>query len=67
MAEALYSWMKSDVQPLARKHLSADVIKIEVMSAYSCRNAYGRAGGRLSEHGLANALDIRGFITSAGK
>ncbi|MGL4397840.1 MAG: extensin family protein, partial [Hyphomicrobium sp.] len=46
---------------------SADVIKIEVMSAYSCRNAYGRAGGRLSEHGLANALDIRGFITSAGK
>jgi len=35
---------------------------IEVLSSYSCRNAYGRKRGRLSEHGKANALDIRGFV-----
>ncbi|MFN0217575.1 MAG: extensin family protein [Hyphomicrobium sp.] len=67
LAEALETWMKNDIQPLARKHLGADVIKIETMSSYSCRNAYGRVGGKLSEHGLANALDIRGFVTSSAK
>lgn len=67
MAEALHNWMKSDVQPLAKKRLGAEVIKIETMSSYSCRNAYGRKGGKLSEHGVANALDIRGFVTATGK
>ena len=64
MVAALYRWMKDDVQPLAKKHLGASVIKIESMSDYSCRHAYGRAGNRLSEHGRANALDIRGFVTT---
>ncbi len=66
-AEALLSWIEQDVQPLAKRHIGASVIKIEVMSSYSCRNAYGRKGSKLSEHGLANALDIRGFVTAAGK
>jgi hypothetical protein len=43
------------------------VIRIEAMSSYSCRNAYGRAGRRLSEHGKANALDISAFITARGQ
>ncbi len=67
MAEALYSWMKTEVQPLAKQKLGHEVIKIETMSSYSCRNAYGRKGGKLSEHGVANALDIRGFVTATGK
>ncbi|MEQ1715471.1 MAG: extensin family protein [Hyphomicrobium sp.] len=66
-AEALQTWLEGEVQPLARKNLGTNVIKIEVMSSYSCRNAYGRAGNKLSEHGLANALDIRGFVTATGK
>jgi hypothetical protein len=37
------------------------------MSSYSCRNAYGRAKGRLSEHGRVNALDIAAFITARGQ
>lgn len=67
LAESLQSWLEEDVQPLARKHMGQNVIKIEVMSSYSCRNAYGRTGNKLSEHGRANALDIRGFVTSTGK
>lgn len=67
MVVALHAWMKSDVQPLAKKHLGAPVIKIETMSDYSCRTAYGRAKNRLSEHGKANALDIRGFTTAKGE
>lgn len=66
MAEMLQNWMQADVQQLARKHLGGEVIKIEVMSSYSCRAAYGRTGNKLSEHGLANAVDIRGFVASNG-
>jgi hypothetical protein len=67
MVTALATWIKSDVQPLARKHLGEPIIRIDTMSDYSCRAAYGRVGNRLSEHGRANALDIRGFVTSKGQ
>jgi hypothetical protein len=67
MVGALHTWLTKDLQPLARKNLGADVIKIENMSDYSCRNAYGRTKTKLSEHGRANALDIRGFLTSKGE
>lgn len=67
MVVAMHTWVKSDLQPLAKKHLGAPVIKIETMSDYSCRNAYGRTRSKLSEHGRANALDIRGFTTAKGE
>jgi hypothetical protein len=67
MVAALYRWMERDVQPLARKHLGSPVIRIETMSSYSCRNAYSRAGSRLSEHGKANAIDIGSFVTARGQ
>ncbi len=63
---ALTKWVKQDVQPLARRHLGSEVIQMESMSDYSCRMAYGRVGNKLSEHGKANALDIRGFTTRKG-
>jgi hypothetical protein len=54
------------MQPLARKHLGAPIARIETMSSYSCRNAYGRAHGRVSEHGKADAVDIGSFVTARG-
>ncbi|MEQ1614041.1 MAG: extensin family protein, partial [Hyphomicrobiaceae bacterium] len=35
--------------------------------SYSCRNAYGRKRTNLSEHGRANAIDIRSFTTAEAK
>ena len=67
MAEALSIWVENELQPLAKQHLGSEIIKIETMSSYSCRNAYGRAKNKLSEHGVANALDIRGFVTATAK
>lgn len=69
MIAALHRWLERDIQPLARQHLGAPVIRLETMSSYSCRNAYNRAGprGRLSEHGKANALDIGAFVTARGQ
>ena len=65
MILALHTWLHQDVQPLARAHLGAPVIRIETMSSYSCRNAYGRVNGRLSEHARANALDIGAFTATS--
>jgi hypothetical protein len=67
MVGALHTWLTKDLQPLARKTLGAEIIRIESMSDYSCRNAYGRTKTKLSEHGRANALDIRGFVTANGE
>jgi hypothetical protein len=66
MAVALHKWITQDLQPLARRHLGSEVIRVDTMSSYSCRPAYGRAHGRLSEHGKANALDIRSFLLAKG-
>jgi hypothetical protein len=67
MIAALHKWLQDDVQRLARKHLGAPVVGVKVMSAYSCRNAYGRTKTRLSEHGRANALDFGEFLTAQGE
>jgi hypothetical protein len=67
MIAALHRWLQRDVQPLARKHLGAPVVSMATMSSYSCRNAYGRKSGRLSEHGRVNALDIGAFVTAKGQ
>jgi hypothetical protein len=67
LAEQLANWFENDVQPLARKHLKSAIVRIETMSSYSCRNAYGRTSTKLSEHGLANALDIGGFVTASAR
>jgi hypothetical protein len=64
LAATMHTWIKNELQPIAKRHLGADVIRIDTMSSYSCRNAYGRTKNRLSEHGKANAIDIRGFMTS---
>jgi hypothetical protein len=63
---AFAKWMEKDVQPAARALLGAPVIRVETMSSYSCRNAYGRTTTRLSEHGRANAIDVARFTTASG-
>jgi hypothetical protein len=67
LAVALHRWITKDIQSLARKHLEAPVVRIDTMSSYSCRTAYGRKNARLSEHGRANALDIKSFTAANGK
>src|SRR5690606_5319297 len=49
----LADWIKEDLQDLAKTHLGAPIVRMNTMSSYSCRNAYGRKKTRLSEHGRA--------------
>lgn len=67
MALALSQWSKDTLQPAARDVFSSNVTRIVSASGYSCRNRYGLAGERLSEHALANAIDIGGFALDNGK
>lgn len=39
LASALAGWLEAEVQPAAQELLGGAVIRLEVMSAYSCRNA----------------------------
>ncbi|HRD77315.1 MAG TPA: extensin family protein, partial [Hyphomicrobiaceae bacterium] len=66
LAVAMSKWVREHVQPAARELLGSPVIRVDIMSAYSCRNAYGRSKSKLSEHGRANALDIRAFMLASG-
>ena len=63
MLAPLNTWINHELQPLAAKQLGAKIVKVEVMSDYSCRTAFGRVGNKLSEHAYVDALDIRGFVT----
>lgn len=60
-------WVRQDVQPAARAELGAPITRIEHYGTYACRNVYGRAEGRRSEHAFANALDVAAFRTASGR
>lgn len=66
LAAALAVWLDKTVQPAARATLGAAVIKLGNASAYVCRNRYNGADTPLSEHALANALDISEFVLESG-
>jgi hypothetical protein len=66
VARALHGWMARTVQPRARATLGSPVIKLHNATSYACRNRYGGANTPLSEHALANALDVSEFVFQSG-
>lgn len=69
-ARALVGWVRHGVRPAARQLLGSDVTRIDSYGTYVCRGIVGggsRAAGRISEHGLANAVDIGGFVLADGR
>jgi len=65
LAKALSEWVDA-VQREANELLGATVVKLRA-SSYACRNIYNRAQPPLSQHALANALDVGGFVLSSGE
>jgi hypothetical protein len=59
MAEAVVQWIREDVAPAAAELGSA--LRSFDNSSYECRGRNRAAGAKISEHGHANALDLRGF------
>lgn len=60
-------WERHVVQPAAREHLGSGVRSIAQFGTFACRNVNHSAGGRLSEHATAQAIDIAGFTTATGR
>jgi hypothetical protein len=67
MIPAVERWTKAVLEPAARLHLGMPVVELKVVASYACRPRNGIAGGRLSEHGLANAIDIAEFRLADGR
>lgn len=67
LARQYARWVRDIVQPAARQLLGNEVRRIESYGTYACRPVNGREGARLSEHGLANAVDVAGFTLADGR
>ncbi|MDY6984385.1 MAG: extensin family protein [Pseudomonadota bacterium] len=55
------------LQPLALQHVGSKVARIEHYGSFACRNVYGRATGRRSEHATASAFDVAAFEFEDGE
>jgi hypothetical protein len=67
VAVSLGEWLDKTVQPAARTSFNAQVVKLANASSYVCRNRYNGTDTILSEHALANALDISTFVLESGE
>jgi hypothetical protein len=67
LARGLSTWLSETVQRKAEALFSSPVVKLHNASSYVCRNRYGDAYKPLSEHALANALDIPEFVLASGE
>jgi hypothetical protein len=65
MAEALAQWIINDVAP-AIAASGTSLRNIETLASFNCRPRNGIAGAPVSEHGRANALDVRAFGVTGG-
>ncbi len=67
VARGLSAWLNNTVQPNAKALLDTQVVKLHNAASYSCRNRYGGENTPLSEHALANALDVSEFVFESGE
>lgn len=67
LVAALDRWVKTTLQPKARERMKSEVVRIVGASGYSCRNIYNLPNAKLSQHALANAIDIGAFGLANGR
>lgn len=67
LAANFTAWAKHAVAPAAISYLGSEVVRIETMGTYNCRNVNGGRSGRLSEHAFGNAVDVSAFILKNGR
>lgn len=67
LARQFARWTREAVQPAAQQWFGSPVRRIETFGTYACRPVNSRPGARLSEHGLANAVDVAAFLLADGR
>jgi hypothetical protein len=66
MASAIADWVRTDMAPLAAS-LGSAISDLDNFDSFECRGRNRIAGAMLSEHGRANALDVRAFRLANGQ
>ncbi|WP_315718913.1 MULTISPECIES: extensin family protein [unclassified Bradyrhizobium] len=66
MASTVANWVRNDVAPLVVR-LGSPIAALDNFDSYQCRGRNNVAGAQMSEHGRANALDVRGFKLADGR
>src|SRR5580700_5286159 len=66
MAEELARWVRDDVAPTATK-LGSPLRVLDNFDSYECRGRNRVRGATLSEHGRADAIDVRLFKLADGR
>jgi hypothetical protein len=66
MASAVADWIRTDMTPLA-KSLGSVITDLDNFDSFECRGRNRIVGARLSEHGRANALDVRSLKLANGQ
>jgi len=66
MASEIADWVRSDIAPLTAR-LGSEITSLDNFDSFECRGRNRIKGAPLSEHGKANALDVRGFKLADGR
>jgi hypothetical protein len=66
MASAIVDWIRSDIAPLAAS-LGSVISDLDNFDSFECRSRNRVVGAALSEHGRANALDVRSLRLANGQ
>jgi len=66
MASAIADWIRTDMAPLAAS-LGSVISDLDNFDSFECRGRNRVLGARLSEHGRANALDVRALNLANGQ
>ncbi|WP_456619760.1 MULTISPECIES: extensin family protein [unclassified Bradyrhizobium] len=66
MASAIADWVRKDMVPLAAS-LGSTIADLDNFDSFECRGRNRIAGALLSEHGKANALDVRAIKLANGQ
>jgi hypothetical protein len=65
MAEAVSHWIRDDVAPTVAA-LDKSLRGVETLDSFDCRRRNGITDAKISEHGRANALDVRALKLADG-
>ncbi len=66
MVPQVERWVSDVIEPAAQYYFGSPLVEMRVAASYACRPINHVSGGRLSEHGYANALDISTFYLANG-
>jgi hypothetical protein len=65
LAETFAGWARFGADRAARQILGSELVRIETMGSYACRNVAGSE--KRSAHATASAIDVSAFILADGR